>query len=102
MNKATPPLAGMPIAIDAFSCCVLSITPRQLGPISRMPLACAMVRSSCSRAAPAAPVSANPPLSTITTGTRAAAQSRRMAGVLPAGVTTIAKSTGCGTSATVA
>ena len=75
------------------------MTPKQLGPRMRTPFATAVRTTSRCNSAPAAPVSAKPPLMTTATGTPAAPQSAMTPGTVAGGVTTIAKSTGSGDGA---
>ncbi len=78
------------------------ISPRQLGPTSRMPERRRPSRMRASRAMPAAPISRKPAESTITPLTPAAAQASINPGTVAAGVAITARSTASGTSATVA
>ena len=76
-------------------------TPRQLGPISRMPEARQTPSSSPCRAPPSAPVSPNPAEITSSARTPASAHCRATSATRGAGTTTTAKSTGSGISPTV-
>ena len=73
------------------------MTPKQLGPRTRTPLAVAIpteLHAATRRLL--RPVSAKPPLMTTATGTPAAPQSAMTPGTVAGGVTTIARSTGSG------
>ena len=74
--------------------------PRQLGPISRIPVARQTASSSRWRSAPSGPVSANPAEMTTMARTPLAAQSRAAWTTAGAGTTSTARSTGPGTSRT--
>ena len=74
------------------------MTPRQLGPISRMRprRACSRIRRS--RSAPAGPISLNPAEMITAPLTPASAHSPITSGTVGAGVTTTARSIGSGTA----
>ena len=70
------------------------ITPRQLGPSSRMPKRRAIRRAAADSAAPSGPDSAKPAEITITARTPLRPHSRTTSGTSAAGTTTTARSTG--------
>jgi hypothetical protein len=76
----------------------LTITPRQLGPISRMSCSRAVRRTRCCILAPSAPSSPKPDEMTTTAEMLARAASRTTASTWRAGTATIATSTCFGTS----
>ena len=78
------------------------MTPRQFGPITRIPLARASATSSRCSSRPSGPASANPPLTTTRPSTPWPAQSRTTSSTWAAGTATSARSTGPGRSATEA
>ena len=92
--KPTEPGAAMPAANVAFRPPTGFITPRQLGPMIRMPAFRASARTAASSAAPAGPISRNPAEMMITPLTPASAHSRTRPGADSAGVTMTARSTG--------
>jgi len=59
-RKPMFPFAGVPLEKEAFRRAWVSITPRQFGPTTRIPVARAMEVSSRSRVTPAPPTSLNP------------------------------------------
>ena len=99
LTKPTVPGAEMPAANVAFSPVVGRITPRQLGPTIRIPLARAVARIWRSSSAPSGPTSLNPAEMMTTAFTPAAAHSSTVAGIVPAGV---AMTTSSGTSGSAA
>ena len=58
--KAILPAIALPLLKVAFSPISGRITPRQLGPISRISYCCAFSSTSCSKALPASPASPKP------------------------------------------
>ena len=74
------------------------ITPRQFGPMIRMPprRACSMIRRSSST--PSGPISLKPAEMMIAPWTPASTHSPMMPGTVGAGVTMTARSTGSGTA----
>src|ERR1700722_5779975 len=93
-----PPPRGSPVAMEAFSGRSAFCTPKQLGPTSRTRPARAAASARACSAAPSGPVSAKPALSTTAALTRWAAAASMTAGTLAAGVATMARSMGPGTS----
>ena len=73
-------------------------SPAQLGPTSRAPLARATATSSCSTRLPSAPVSPKPAVMTTMPRTPAATQSETAPGTSSGRTSTMASSTGPGTS----
>ena len=73
--------------------------PRQLGPMKRMPYLCATVRRLSSKAAPSAPTSRNPAVSTTAWRTPRLPQASMMPGTVAAGVAMMARSGVSGSSA---
>ncbi len=75
-------------------------SPRQLGPIMRIPASRTMSSNSRSRAAPSAPISEKPAEMTTIPRTPAETQSRATSSTCSAGTTMKARSTSSGTSDT--
>jgi hypothetical protein len=67
MNAIGPP-GGMPAEKEAFMGVVVSITPRQLGPMRRIPHVREISTNSRSRSSPSLPASRNPALMMIAAG----------------------------------
>ncbi len=93
-------IVGASEALSRTSAEVLMM-PRQLGPISRSPWVRHRCSSSCWRARPSGPSSANPAEITIRPWTPLAAQSSTTSFTCSAGTATIAMSTSPGMSRTV-
>ena len=95
MKPTEPGRAGVgaKVALSPTVGAVFS-TPRQLGPITRIPDCRQMASSSRWRSAPASPVSAKPEEMTSSARTPAAAHSRATASTSSAGTTTTASSIG--------
>ncbi len=100
LRKATLPGRAMPAAKVAFSFAVGAMTPRQFGPMMRIPAFRAVARMSCSSATPSGPTSLNPAEMMTTCFTPASAHSRTMAGTEVAGVTITTNSGICGSAFT--
>ncbi|MFA5914327.1 MAG: hypothetical protein WC830_12290 [Burkholderiales bacterium] len=101
LMKPTVPGRAMALAKVALRCVRGRITPRQFGPIRRiLPRACSVMRRSSST--PAAPASLKPAEMMIAPFTPAATHSPTISGTVGAGVTMTARSTGSGTSPTLA
>ena len=94
LTKPTDPRLAMSAANVALSPETGLMTPRQLGPTTRMPAARAVRSTSCSSAAPAGPTSRNPALMMMTPRMPRAAHSSMSAGTDGGGVTMTARSTG--------
>jgi hypothetical protein len=92
LMKATFPGRAMEAAKVALKPSAGDITPRQLGPMMRMPPRCASARISCSIAAPPGPVSLKPAEMMMADGTPFAVHSRITPGTHAAGVTMTARS----------
>ncbi len=90
----------MVVAKVAFMPVSGAITPRQLGPMTRMPAACAAARSCCSSAAPSGPISLKPAEITIAPRTPFSPHSAIKPGIEGGGVTITARSTSSGMSET--
>ena len=97
--KATLPGSAIPLLNVAFRPISGFITPRQFGPMSRIPPRRACFKTCCSNSRPAVPSSRNPAEITIAPLTPASAHCSITDGTLAAGVTTTAKSTFSGTAA---
>ena len=100
LMKPTEPGRAMVVAKVAFRPVSGLITPRQLGPITRMLAACASSSSWCSRAAPSGPISLKPAEMTMAPRTPFSPHSRMMPGMVGGGVTITARSTSSGMSET--
>ncbi len=92
--------ASANVALSRISGAVL-MTPRQFGPITRIPLARAVATSARSAARPAAPCSLNPPDMTTSPRTRLRAHSSITCATAGAGTASTARSMSSGTSLTV-
>ena len=92
--KATRPGRAMPAAKVAFIRSMGFMTPRQLGPTTRMPCFSAASRTWRSSSAPSSPISLNPALMMITPLMPASPHSATRPGAVLAGVTMTARSTG--------
>ena len=99
LRNPTVPRRAIPAANVALSPSTGFITPRQLGPISRIRprRACSITRRSSS--APSGPTSLKPAEMMIAPLTPASAHSPMTWGTVGAGVTTTARLTGSGTAA---
>jgi hypothetical protein len=86
MNE-TRPFFAMPAAKVALSPEMGFMTPRQLGPMTRMPKRRACSATASSSAAPSAPISLKPAEMTTVVGTPASPHSAMMPGIEGAGVT---------------
>ena len=98
LMKPTEPGRAMVVAKVAFRPESGLITPRQLGPMTRMPAACASSSSCRSRAAPSGPISLKPAEMTTAPRTPFSPHSRMMPGMEGGGVTMTARSTCSGMS----
>ena len=102
-RKATFPaggMAGAKVALSRTPGTVL-MSPRQLGPISRIPDSRQLSTRRRSRSAPSGPDSAKPAEITVSAGTPFAAQSATTPSTAGAGTAITARSTGPGTSVTL-
>ena len=102
LNRPRRPAGGIDGASEAFnrtSGSVLTM-PKELGPTTRMPRACARRTRSRWRARPSSPVSANPLLTTTSPRTPARPQSSTTSATASAGTATTARSTSPGMSVT--
>ncbi len=97
--KLTRPLLAMPAANVALRPDMGLITPRQLGPMMRMPYSLALATRSRSSLAPSSPTSLKPAEMTTAVGTPASPHSSMMPGIDTAGVTMTARSTFSGMDA---
>ena len=93
LMKPTEPGRAMVVAKVAFRPESGLITPRQLGPITRMSAACASSSTCRSSAAPSGPISLKPAEITMAPRTPFSPHSRMMPGMEGGGVTTTARST---------
>ena len=98
--KAIEPIEGVPAANEAFIGTKGSITPRQLGPMIRMPYRRAMSSSSLSLLAPSSPASRNPALITTAPLAPFLPDSSRTVATNLLGTTMTTRSMGPGTSST--
>ncbi len=86
LTKPTVPGAEIPAAKVALRPVGGRMTPRQLGPMIRIPFARAVARIRLSSSAPSGPTSLNPAEMMTTAFTPAAAHSSTVAGMVVAGV----------------
>jgi hypothetical protein len=100
LMKLTGPGGGMMGANVAFIRMPSSVftTPRQFGPIMRMPYLCAIASSCCSRSAPAGPTSLKPAVITTSERTPRSPHCSAAASASSFGTVMIARSTTAGTS----
>ncbi len=94
LTKPTRPGLAMPAANVAFIRPIGFMTPRQLGPTTRMPYSRAASRTWRSSSTPSGPISLNPALMMITPLMPASPHSTTRPGADLAGVTMTARSTG--------
>ena len=99
LMKPTEPGGAIPAANVALSPATGFMTPRQFGPTTRIPAACASASTRRSSSAPASPTSRKPAEMMMTPRTPLAAHSATRPGTLGAGVTMTARSTASGMAA---
>src|SRR3990170_7520840 len=98
--KAIGPEGGIPAEKVALSGVIVSMTPKQFGPISRIENWRATSSSSRSRSAPSQPASRHPALMTMAAGMAFSPHSRSASGTAGYGMTITARSIGPGTAST--